>query len=153
MTDRHAIVDSLLTERTVDIVTTGRRSGQPRTTEIWITVIDGEPLICGSPNAGRADVEHQPRDWMANLRAKPALVIRLKAGVAADLPATATPVTDRDERHRILSAPPTAYYREALTFDAALDHSPIVRITFIGDAAWLNDTLAASGASSAVAGG
>ena len=42
MSDRDAVLRSLLDERTVDIVTTGRRSNRPRTTEIWTTVVDGQ---------------------------------------------------------------------------------------------------------------
>ncbi|MEZ5406879.1 MAG: hypothetical protein R2761_02575 [Acidimicrobiales bacterium] len=61
-TDREAIVRSLLTERTIDIVTTGRRSGGSRTTEIWTTVQSGRVLICGTPNAGKAGVVRTPRE-------------------------------------------------------------------------------------------
>ena len=39
-------------------VTTGRRSGATRTTEIWTTVVDGQTYICGTPNASKAGVEH-----------------------------------------------------------------------------------------------
>lgn len=151
MTDREAIVRSLLTERTVDIITTGRRSGEPRTTEIWTTVIGGTPYLCGTPNAGRKGVERTPRDWLANLVAGPAFTLRLKASVPADLAATAAPVTDPAERRRILTEPSTEYYRNAVSLEAAVAHSPIVAITFTGDAAWLNDELAASGASTVVA--
>ncbi len=53
MADRDLILRSLLDERTVDIVTTGRRSGQPRLTEIWTTVFGGQTFVCGSPNASQ----------------------------------------------------------------------------------------------------
>jgi hypothetical protein len=147
MTDREAIVRSLLTERTVDIVTTGRRSGEPRTTEIWTTVQSGVPYLCGTPNAGKKGVERTPRDWLANLVAQPAFTVKLKASVHEDLPAVAEPVRDPTERRRILSEPSTEYYRNAVSLDTAVAHSPIVRITFTGGAAWLNEALAASGAS------
>ena len=71
MDDRDAILRSLLDERTVDIVTTGRRSSAARTTEIWTTVVDGQTYICGTPNASQPGVEHRPRDWLANLRGNP----------------------------------------------------------------------------------
>jgi deazaflavin-dependent oxidoreductase (nitroreductase family) len=130
--DRDAILRSLLEERTVDIVTTGRRSHAPRTTEIWTTVVDGQTYICGSPNASQAGVERQPRDWLANLLATPDFVIRLKKSVTVDLPARATRVDDPDERRHVLTAPNTAYYRDAVTLDVALAHSPMVRVQFTG---------------------
>jgi hypothetical protein len=58
--DRDAILRSLLDERTVDIVTTGRRSNAARTTEIWTTVVDGQTYICGTPNASQPGVERRP---------------------------------------------------------------------------------------------
>src|SRR5215211_8334446 len=76
--DRDAILRSLLDERTVDIVTTGRRSNAARTTEIWTTVVDGQTYICGTPNASQPGVERRPRDWLANIIATPELIVRLK---------------------------------------------------------------------------
>ena len=96
--DRDVILRSLLEERTVDIVTTGRRSKAARTTEIWTTVVDGQTCICGTPNASRPGVEHQPRDWLANLVATPEFIVRLKTSVHVDLPATAVRVDDSAER-------------------------------------------------------
>jgi deazaflavin-dependent oxidoreductase (nitroreductase family) len=139
--DRDAILRSLLDERTVDIMTTGRRSGATRTTEIWTTVVDGQTYICGTPNASKPGVERQPRDWLANLLATPELVVRLKSSVQADLPARAERVEDPDERRRVLTAPNTEYYRDAVSLDVALAHSPMVRVQFCGDAEWLADAV------------
>jgi hypothetical protein len=136
--DRDAIVRSLLDERTVDIVTTGRRSKTPRTTEIWTTVVDGQTYICGTPNASQPGVERKPRDWLANLVATPEFIIRLKTSAHVDLPATAVRVDDPAERRRVLTAPNTEYYRDAVSLDAALAHSPMVRVHFTGDAGWLD---------------
>jgi F420H(2)-dependent quinone reductase len=135
--DRDAILRSLLDERTVDIVTTGRRSGAMRTTEIWTTVVDGQTYICGTPNASKPGVERQPRDWLANLLSTPDFIVRLKASVHVDLPAKAERVDDAGERRRVLTAPNTEYYRDAVSLDMAMAHSPMVRVQFIGDAAWL----------------
>ena len=99
--DRDTILRSLLDERTVDIVTTGRRSNTARITEIWTTVVDSQTYICGTPNASQPGVEHQPRDWLANLVANPEFVVRLKTSVDVDLPATAAPVDDPAERRRV----------------------------------------------------
>jgi hypothetical protein len=141
MDDRDAIVRSLLDERTVDIVTTGRRSGGTRTTEIWTTVVDGQTYICGTPNASKPGGERQRRDWLANLLATPDFVVRLKTSVQIELPARAEPVTDADERRRVLTADNTEYYRKAVSLDAALAYSPMVRVQFTGDAAWLTDAV------------
>jgi F420H(2)-dependent quinone reductase len=139
--DRDAMVRSLREERTVDIVTTGRRSGMPRTTEIWTTVVDGQTYLCGTPNASKPGVERQPRDWLANLLETPDFVVRLKSSVNADLPARAERVEDPDERRRVLTAPETEYYRNAVSLEAALAHSPMVRVQFCGEAAWLADAV------------
>ena len=138
MDDRNAILRSLLDERTVDIVTTGRRSNVVRTTEIWTTVVDGQTYICGTPNASQPGVERKPRDWLANLVATPEFIIRLKTSAHVDLPATAVRVDDPAERRRVLTAPNTEYYRDAVSLDAALAHSPMVRVHFTGDAGWLD---------------
>ena len=141
MGDRDEILGSLRSERTVDIVTTGRRSGEPRTTEIWITPIGSRVFICGTPNASRDGVVRAPRDWLANLTGHAALVVRLKTSISAELSADAAPITDPDERRRILTHPSTQYYRDAVSLDAAMAHSPIVELTFTGEAAWVNDAL------------
>jgi len=147
MVGRDDILHSLLTERTVDIVTVGRRTGAERITEIWTTPLFGRLFVCGTPNAGKEGVWHQPRDWYANLMAHRAFVLRLKRGVSADLTALAEPVRDPDERRRVLSQPSTAYYRDrAMSFDAALAHSPIVEVHFTGDAAWLAAAIRAASA-------
>ena len=141
--DRDAILRSLLEERTVDIVTTGRRSRGARTTEIWTSVVDGQTYICGTPNASQPGVEHQPRDWLANLVATPEFVVRLKTSVQVDLPARAVRVDDPAERRRVLTAPDTDYYRNVVSLEAAIAHSPMVRVQFTGDAAWLDPAVRA----------
>ena len=81
-------------ERTVDITTTGRKSGAPRRIETWFYRVDGTVYLTGMP--GR-------RGWAANLDAEPAFTFHLKHGVEADLPAHAAEVVDEAERRRILS--------------------------------------------------
>jgi hypothetical protein len=104
-------------------------------------VVDGQTYICGTPNASQPGVERRPRDWLANLVANPAFVIRLKSSVHVELPARATRVDDPAERRRVLTAPNTEYYRNAVSLEAALAHSPMVRVQFTGDAAWLADAV------------
>jgi hypothetical protein len=87
--------DSGARERTVDIATTGRRSGERRRIETWFYRVDGVVYLSGMP--GR-------RGWAANLEAEPAFTLHLKNGLEADLPARATEVVDEAERCRILTA-------------------------------------------------
>ncbi len=87
--------DSGARERTVDITTTGRRSGAERRIETWFYRVDGVVYLSGMP--GR-------RGWAANLEAEPAFTFHLKNGLQADLPARATEVADAAERRRILTA-------------------------------------------------
>jgi len=81
--------------RTVDISTTGARTGLARRIEIWFYRVDGEIYLSSQPAT---------RGWYANLTANPAFTFHLKNGVRADLAATAEPVLDPDERRRIFSA-------------------------------------------------
>lgn len=45
-----------------------------------------------------------PRAWFSNLSDNPRFTFHLKNGLQADLPATATLITDQSERRRILDA-------------------------------------------------
>jgi deazaflavin-dependent oxidoreductase (nitroreductase family) len=85
---------ALASDRTIDITTTGRKSGQARRTEIWFHRLDGKYYITGTPG--------HPRDWYANLVADPQFTFHLKESATADLPATARPVTDPAEREKVL---------------------------------------------------
>jgi deazaflavin-dependent oxidoreductase (nitroreductase family) len=79
---------------TIDITTTGRRTGQPRRIEIVFHNIDGRIFITGSPSP-------RTRGWIHNLEADQHLTFHLKRTVRADLPATARVITDPAERHRL----------------------------------------------------
>jgi hypothetical protein len=148
--ERDEILAALLAHRTIDIVTTGARTGRLRTTEIWVTIIGGDVYICGTPNASKPDVERKPRDWLANLIAHPRFVLRLKQDVHIDLPALAEPVRDSAERRRILGAPQCEYYvSQSKSLDHAVRDSPMVQVEFVDQASWLNDSLRAVAADSA----
>ena len=69
---------ALARDRTIDITTRGRKTGQLRRTEIWFHNIDGQVYIMGTP--GR-------HDWCANVLANPEFTFHLKQSVTADLPA------------------------------------------------------------------
>jgi deazaflavin-dependent oxidoreductase (nitroreductase family) len=85
---------STLEDRTVDITTTGRRSGQPRRIEICFYRFGDSVYLSGIPAP-------RTRDWLANLAADPRFTFHLKHGVVADLPATAEVITDPAERRRL----------------------------------------------------
>jgi hypothetical protein len=80
-------------DRTVDITTTGAKSGLPRRIETWFYRVDDRIYLSGRP---------APRGWAANLLADPRLTFHLKHGIVADLPATARRIDDDGERRRIL---------------------------------------------------
>jgi hypothetical protein len=85
-----------LDQRTIDITTTGRRSGQPRKIEIVFYRFENSIYLSGIPDA-------RPRSWLLNMSAEPNFVFHLKHGVVADLPAVATIITDPAERRRVLT--------------------------------------------------
>ncbi|MDH3260584.1 MAG: nitroreductase/quinone reductase family protein [Acidimicrobiia bacterium] len=112
----------------VDITTTGRTSGLARRIEIFFHEFDGDYFITGRPG--------RKRDWMANMVANPEFTLHLKRGVAADLPATATPITDPDERATILFRILTESWNT--TPDQAMsdlptwvDNAPLVRFSLV----------------------
>ena len=96
MADESAIRQALAQGQTIDITTTGRRSGEPRRKEIVFHNIDGRLYISGIPRP-------TPRDWLRNLEADPRLTFHLKGDVQADLPGTARVITDEAERRQILT--------------------------------------------------
>lgn len=111
---------ALAKDRTIDITTTGRRSGLPRRIETWFYRMDDEIYLTGSP--GR-------RDWYANLVQSPGFTFHLKQSVVADLPAIAAPITDPAEREAI--------FRRILRdlgggrdLEAWLAGSPLMRVRF-----------------------
>ena len=80
-----------LRQRTIDITTTGRRTGQPRRIEIVFYRLDDDVYLSGIPAPRK-------RQWLLNLEAKPDFVFHLKNDVVADLAARATVITDPAER-------------------------------------------------------
>ena len=117
--------------RTVDITTTGARSGRARRVEIWFYRAGGEIYLTTQPAS---------RNWYANLLAHPDFTLHLKHGIRADLPATAAPVLNRDERRRIFSEIVAdlnqPLHRNYLSqpvepVDEWMDGSPLMHITFL----------------------
>lgn len=122
MTD--AVREALRHGGTIDITTTGRRSGEPRRIEIVFHVIDGRIYISGMPNPSR------PRRWLTNLESEPRFTFHLKDAVTADLPATARVITDPAERKAILAHVAANWRRTDI--DVMVAHSPLIEVTIDG---------------------
>lgn len=115
--------DRLAAHRTIDMTTTGRRSGLPRRIEIWWFRIDDRFVITGTP--GR-------RDWLANVRADPDVVIHVDG---IDIPARAVEIFDEQVRRRVMSHPETSWYRSAAELERLVATAPMVEIVFEHSAA------------------
>jgi hypothetical protein len=121
-----------IAERTVDITTTGRVSGEQRRIEIVFYLFEGDVYLSGIPAPKK-------RSWLANLAAEPFFTFHLKNGVIADLPARATVIEDPKERRRVLALF-VDQFNERRAADspypvAVLDEwvaaSPLAKVTFL----------------------
>lgn len=118
---------ALRRDRTIDITTFGRKSGQPRRIEIWFYRAGGRVYLSGSP--GR-------RSWYANLLVNPEFTFHLKGSVRADLPARAKLVTDLEERRTILTSI-LKDLRMSRELEAWVSSSPLMEVEFIQeDSTW-----------------
>jgi deazaflavin-dependent oxidoreductase (nitroreductase family) len=117
------IQHALARDRTIDITTRGRKTGQLRRTEIWFHHIDGHVYITGTP--GR-------RNWYANLVTHPKFTFHLKQTIKADLPARATPILDTARRRAIIASihPKLGSSRD---LDAWVEGSPLVAVEFLDE--------------------
>ena len=115
------ILDALHHSQVIDLTTTGRRTGHPRTVEIFLHEDDGLLFITGMPRADRT------RDWIHNIKADPHIVVHLKQSVTADIPATARVVTDPAERRPLIQAAARRWGRTDV--DEMLEHSPLIVLT------------------------
>jgi len=115
------IRQALTRGRTIDITTTGRRSGEPRRIEIVFHNIEGRIYLSGMPSRRR-------RSWLANLEADPHFTFHLKGSTRADLPATARIITDEAERRTVLTEVARAWRRNDV--ETMVTYSPLVEVTF-----------------------
>ena len=115
------IKQALAKDRVIDMTTTGRTSGKPRRKETWFHNIDGQVYLTGTPGK---------RDWYANMVANPAFTFHLKESVTADLAASAQPVTEPEERQRVLARILSNIGRPATDLPAWVERSPLVAVTF-----------------------
>ncbi len=119
-----AIVRALSHGQTIDMTTTGRRTGLPRRIEIVYHNFDGRIYISGMPRPGRT------RAWIRNLAADPRLTIHLKGPVTADLPATARIITDEMERRAVFARIVQVWRGQDV--ETMTRHSPLIEVTITG---------------------
>jgi deazaflavin-dependent oxidoreductase (nitroreductase family) len=117
-----AVQRALENDRTIDITTTGRRSGQARRIEIWRYRYDGRTFLSGSPGT---------RDWYANLIANPEFTFHLKGSAQADLPAVARPITDEEERREVTAGILEDLGRGSGSLEDWAESSPLVEVEFL----------------------
>jgi deazaflavin-dependent oxidoreductase (nitroreductase family) len=122
---------STMEDRTINITTTGRRSGQPRRIEIVFYRLGDDIYLSGIPAP-------TTRNWLANLATNAQLTFHLKHNVLADLPATATVIIDPAERRRVLATFVDEFNRRQgpdspwpkAVLDEWVESSPLAKITF-----------------------
>src|SRR5438093_11256104 len=102
---KEAVEAALERGHTIDITTTGRRSGEPRRLEIVFHNIGGRIYISGTPYPGK-------RKWLLNLEADPHFRFHLKGRTRADLRAVARGIDDERERREVLPRSARAWKRK-----------------------------------------
>jgi deazaflavin-dependent oxidoreductase (nitroreductase family) len=108
---------------TIDITTTGRRTGQPRRIEIVFHNFGGRLYISGLPS-------RRERKWLLNLRADPRITLHLRHGGDSELQATAREITDPAERRAVLERVAWAWHRDDV--DVMVEHSPLIEVLVEG---------------------
>ena len=108
---------------TIDITTTGRRTGRPRRIEIVFHNFGGRLYISGLPS-------RRERKWLLNLRADPRITLHLRHGGDPDLQAMAREITDPAERRAVLERVAWAWHRDDV--DVMVEHSPLIEVLVEG---------------------
>jgi deazaflavin-dependent oxidoreductase (nitroreductase family) len=118
---RDVVRAELADDPTVDLTTTGRRTGEARRVEIWMLDVDGRFFITGTP--GR-------RDWLANVRHDPRVVVHLKRQAQVDVAAEAHEVVDEPTRRRVFEHLSARWYRSQAPVDELVAAAPMIELTF-----------------------
>ncbi len=114
-----SVTRALSRGHTIDITTTGRRTGLARRIETVFHNIDGRIVLSGMPG---------PRSWYANLLADPRFTFHLKGAVEADLAATARPILEPMERRAVMTRVAENWRRTDI--DVMVQRSPLVEVSF-----------------------
>lgn len=109
------IREDLVEVRTIELTTFGRRTGLPRSVEIWWFHVGGRFIITGTP--GR-------RDWLANVRANPRVVIGVQG---YQIEATAHEV-DSELRELVFSRRETNWYSTQTEFRHLVETAPMIEV-------------------------
>ncbi len=109
-------IERLAGIRTVDLTTVGRVSGHARTVEIWWFRFEDRFIITGTP--GR-------RDWLANVRADPTVVI---AAGGVCYRGVAVEVTDPRWKRSFFEHRQASWYRTQAELDALVAAAPMIEI-------------------------
>ena len=105
----------------IDLTTTGRRSRLPRRIEIFLHEENGVLFITGMPRRDRT------RDWIHNITADPHVIVHVKKGIQADVPATARVITDPHEARPLIEAAARRWRRDDV--DEMIAYSPLIVLT------------------------
>ena len=116
MTITAETIATLASTRTIDLTTIGRKTGQPRTIEIWWFRIDGRFIITGTP--GR-------RDWYANVLNNPNIIVSTSIG---RFPGIAVPIEHEQIRRAVFTDPSVGWYATQAELDRLVNTSPMVEI-------------------------
>jgi deazaflavin-dependent oxidoreductase (nitroreductase family) len=110
--------------QTIDLTTTGRRSGEPRTIEIVFHNIDGRIVISGQPS-------ERTRAWLHNVKANPAVTLRFKGpdGVG-NVEGTAHEITEPVDRRHLLEQVARNWRRDDV--DVMERYSPLIEVEVPG---------------------
>ena len=113
--------------QTIDITTTGRRTGQPRRIEIVFHVFDGRLYISGTPSP-------RTRAWIHNLEADPRLTFHLKGPeVVADLRRPRGSSTTKPNGAR--SSPRSPGSGGGPTSRRWSEYAPLIEVTIVDETA------------------
>ncbi|TDN91487.1 nitroreductase family deazaflavin-dependent oxidoreductase [Microbacterium sp. BK668] len=115
------VSEALHRSQIIDLTTTGRRSGLPRRIEIFLHNEDGVLFITGMPRRDRT------RDWIHNITADPNVIVHLKHGIEADVPATARVITDPQEARPLIEAAARRWRRDDI--EEMIAYSPLIVLT------------------------
>jgi deazaflavin-dependent oxidoreductase (nitroreductase family) len=110
----------LALQRTIDLTTFGRHSGEPRRVEIWWFHVDERFIITGTPG---------PRDWLANIQANPEVIVHVDG---YDIRARAILVDDGIFRRRVFTDPEISWYQTQAGLERLIATSPMVEILLPG---------------------
>ncbi|MFZ0013686.1 MAG: nitroreductase/quinone reductase family protein [Acidimicrobiia bacterium] len=113
-------LDHLASHQTIELTTTGRRTGKPRRIEIWWFRVDGRFVVTGTP--GR-------RDWLANVLADPRVIVHVDG---LDIGARAVVIDDEELRRRFFTRPATSWYAEQAGLDRLVETAPMVEVELQG---------------------